>query len=369
MAALNVDVKLARAEITVNARLTVQGEGLTALVGPSGSGKSSLLRIIAGLENPSAGRIVYGNEVWFDAQKRLNVSPQRRHTGLLFQDYALFSHMSVTANIGYGLPRPVRAKIVSSWLERLGLKPFAERRPQQLSGGQRQRVALARTLAAKPKVLLLDEPFSAVDATRRGQLREQLAMVVADLKRPVLIVTHDLEDVRYLASHLGVLVDGRLVRFGPTAGVFADPGTLEVAEVLGWRNFLPVCGVCGIHVHGEWGEVTLDQVLPEDIRWLGIRPEYIRVSRQPKSGLSARVTDITEHGATREMRCRLKEGSVLYVRRPWNEPLPAPGSRLDLVLPPPYIVPLNDSAEDVTLRDCVRREVSPLDFNVAEVYP
>jgi molybdate transport system ATP-binding protein len=369
MVTLSVDVKLARAEFTVNARLTVQSEGLTALVGPSGSGKSTLLRIIAGLDSPSAGRIVYDNEVWFDAQKRLNVSPQRRHTGLLFQDYALFSHMSVTANIGYGLPRPVRAKIVSSWLERLGLMPFAERRPQQLSGGQRQRVALARTLAAQPKVLLLDEPFSAVDAIRRAQLREQLAMVVADLKRPVLIVTHDLEDVRYLASHLGVLVDGRVARFGPTAGVFADPGSREVAEILGWRNFLPVRGVCGVHARGEWGEVKLDQVLPADIRWMGIRPEYIRVSRQSESGLSARVTDITEHGATREMRCRLEDGSVLYVRRPWNEPLPAAGSRLGLVLQPHCIVPLSDSAEDVTLRECVRRDVSRLDFNVAEAYP
>jgi ABC-type sulfate/molybdate transport systems ATPase subunit len=369
MVALSVDVKLSRAKFIVNARLTVQGEGLTALVGPSGSGKSTLLRIIAGLDTPSAGRIVYDNEVWFDAQKRLNVSPQRRHTGLLFQDYALFSHMSVMANIGYGLPKPVRAKIVSSWLERLELMPFAERRPHQLSGGQRQRVALARTLAAAPKVLLLDEPFSAVDATRRAQLREQLAMVVADLKRPVLIVTHDLEDVRYLATHLGVLVDGRVARFGSTADVFADPGSREVAEVLGWRNFLPVRGVCGVHARGEWGVVKLDHVLLANIRWLGIRSEYIRVSRQSESGLSARVTDITEHGATREMRCRLEDGSVLYVRRPWNEPLPAAGSRLGLVLPPHYIVPLSDSAEDVTLRDCARRDVSRLDFNVAEAYP
>jgi molybdate transport system ATP-binding protein len=367
MVSLNVDVKLNRADFSLDARLNVRGEGVTALVGPSGSGKSTLLRVIAGLDHPHYGRIGYGDEVWFNSQKRINLSPQRRHTGLLFQEYALFSHMSVMANIGYGLARSQRAEIVASWLDRLGLMPLAERRPRQLSGGQRQRVALARALAAEPKVVLLDEPLSAVDATLRAQLREQLVMVMADLERPVLVVTHDLDDVRYLASHLGVLVDGRLARFGPTAAVFADPGSRIVAEVLAWRNFLPIGHVVGTNVHGKWGRVKLGQTVSSHARWLGIRSEYIRVSRKAESGLPARVIAITEHGPTREMKCRLIDGSTLYVRRPWNEPLPAVGSRLRLVLPGHHIVPLSDVTEEMTLRDCLRPGVSQLDLGVAEI--
>ncbi len=370
MVSLDVDVKLTRVNFTLEACLNVKSEGVTALVGPSGSGKSTLLRIIAGLDHPRNGRIKYGDEVWYDSQKRVNLSPQRRHTGLLFQDYALFSHMSVMANIGYGLtrPRPQRAEIVESWLNRLELMPFAKRRPRQLSGGQRQRVALARALAAEPKVVLLDEPLSAVDATLRAQLREQLAMVVDDLKRPVLVVTHDLDDVRYLASHLGVLIDGRLVRFGPTAAVFADPGSRVVAEVLAWRNFLPIGHVAGLNVHGAWGEVKLGQIVSPHSRWLGIRSEYIRVSRKGESGLPARILDITEHGATREMKCRLIDGSTLYVQRPWNEPLPAVGSRLSLILPGHHIVPLSDVTEEVTLQDCLRPGVSQLDLSMADSF-
>ena len=367
MARLSIDVQLKRAEIIINAHLNLPDEGVTALVGPSGSGKSTLLRIIAGLDSPQIGHISYGNEIWFDSQQRLNLSPQRRHTGMLFQDYALFSHMSVAANIGYGVPKAKRAKIVAAWLERLGLLSFAERRPHQLSGGQRQRVALARALAAEPRALLLDEPFSAVDATLRARLREQLTMVVADLQRPVLIVTHDLDNVHYLASHVGVMVGGRLARLGPTAAVLADPGSREVAEVLAWRNFLPVGRVSGIRVGGKWGEINVGQVISPDVQWLGIRSEYIRISHKTESSLSARVIDITEHGATREMKCRLVDGGVLYACRPWNEPLPAVGSRVSLVLPPHHIVPLSDAAKDVTLRDCVRHGVSQLDFGMVDI--
>ncbi len=367
MVSLNVDVALSRVNFTLKACLNVRDGGVTALLGPSGSGKSTLLRVIAGLDHPQNGLIAYGDEIWFDSQQRINLSPQHRHTGLLFQDYALFSHMNVMANIGYALARSKRAEIVETWLNRLELMPFAERRPRQLSGGQRQRVALARALAAEPKVVLLDEPLSAVDATLRIQLREQLDIVLSDLRRPVLMVTHDLDDVRYLASHLGVLVDGRLARFGPTAAVFADPGSRAVAEVLAWRNFLPVGHVSGFNVSGQWGEVKLGQIVSSPTRWLGIRSEYVRVSRKAESGLPARALAITEHGATREMKCRLKDGSILYVQRPWNEPLPAVGSRLSLVLPSHHIVALRDIAEEVTLRDCLRPDVSQLDLSMADI--
>jgi molybdate transport system ATP-binding protein len=321
-----------------------------------------LLRVIAGLETPQYGHIKYGDEIWFDSKQRVNLRPQRRHTGLLFQDYALFSHMNVAHNIGYGLPRSTKGKIVQSWLQRFGLMPFAQRRPRQLSGGQRQRVALARALAAEPKVILLDEPFSAVDATLRAQLRELLATVVTSLRRPVLLVTHDLDDVRYLATRLGVMINGQLVRFGPTASVFSDPGSRETAKVLGWRNFLPVNGFTGVEINADWGGIKLLEPPSPDTQWLGIRPEYIHISRRGEPGFLSRVITITEHGATREMTCQLQDGSMLYVHRPWNEPLPCVGNQLRLVLPPQHIVPLGDISVHKPFRNCARRGVSQLNF-------
>lgn len=328
---LQTQVSYRRGDFHLRFELGFPAGGVTALLGPSGSGKSTLLRLIAGLERPQAGRIRHGDTLWFDSDRAIHLPPRRRRVGFVFQDYALFDHLTVTANVGYGLPRAQRAVAVGRWLERLDLSACARRYPHQLSGGQRQRVALARALAPKPEVLLLDEPFSAVDGPLRQTLRAELQQVLAGAARSVVLVSHDLEDARHLADQVGVLVDGRLERFGSTVEVFAHPGSGAAARVLGWCNLLAVQSSAGPHVTGAWGEVTLDCTPPAGTAWLGVRPEHLRVDRPGRVGLSARIDRIIECGAVRSIQCRLADDSRVEVHRPWDEPLPAPGEAVTLV--------------------------------------
>jgi molybdate transport system ATP-binding protein len=312
---------------------------VTAILGPSGSGKTTLLRVLAGLASPARGSIRVGDTTWFDSRRRLNRPAQQRSVGLVFQDYALFNHMTVAGNVGFKLPRRQRAARVREWLERLHLEDYAERYPHQLSGGQRQRVALARALVREPDLLLLDEPFSAVDAQLRQRLRAQLLAVVTAFRRPVLMVTHDLEEARVMADYIGVVVDGRLHRLGMTAEVFNDPGDLLSARVLGWRNLLPVHSLAGSTVSGAWGQLVLSEEPGISTSHLGIRPEHIRLLKAEvrSHGLDARVVRVNELGAYRELQCRLADGTPLYLHRNWDEPLPAPGSAVCLELPAQHL--------------------------------
>ncbi|MBV8680026.1 MAG: ATP-binding cassette domain-containing protein [Aquitalea sp.] len=186
--------------------------------GPSGAGKSMLLRAIAGLSRPDAGHIRLDGRSLFDSSNRIHLSPQQRQLGYLFQDYALFPHLTVRQNIGFGLQRgwfnPARrhrSAAVDYWLEAFGLNAQSDQLPATLSGGQRQRTALARALVAKPRALLLDEPFSALDPALRSQLRTELAELLQRLDIPMLLITHDAEDIRSFGQHTIYLQDGRMV--------------------------------------------------------------------------------------------------------------------------------------------------------------
>ena len=183
---------------------------------------------MAGLERPRAGRIVLGQEVWFDAQRKRHVSPERRRVGYLPQDYALFPHLTVAGNVRFAARRD-RPDL----LERVGIGHLASARPSQLSGGERQRAALARALAREPRVLLLDEPFGALDAITRQQVRDQLADLLSTLKLPALVVTHSFQDALVLGARLGVLDRGRLVQLDTAAELLRRPATAEVAALTG----------------------------------------------------------------------------------------------------------------------------------------
>lgn len=337
MSRIHIDARKHRPGFDLDVNLDLPESGVTVILGASGSGKTTLLRLIAGLEKPDSGHIKVGNAVWADSDTRICRPPQQRRVGMVFQDYALFPHMTVAANVGFGLPRAGRAALVADWLRRLHLQELAARYPHQLSGGQRQRVALARALATEPDLLLLDEPFSALDTELRRHLRDQLLEVVADLQQPVLMVTHDLDEARYLADNIGVMVAGRVRRFGPTRDVFDDPQTVEVARVMGWRNLLPVHIMEKSTVRGRWGSLTLEREPDIDTAWLAIRPEHLRPVAQEAEGLDAEVARITELGSIREVICRLPDGTQLQLHRPWNEPLPAAGSRLRLQVPLQHI--------------------------------
>jgi molybdate transport system ATP-binding protein len=212
---------------------------LLALVGPSGSGKTTVLRTIAGLVRPPRGRISCQGECWFDAGAGIWLKPQARRVGLVFQDYALFPHLTAAENIAIalgdcGVPEP-RAK-ARALLGAVHLQGLEDRRPDQLSGGQRQRVALARALAREPKALLLDEPFSAVDQMTRERLKVELVALRASLKMPIVLVTHDLEEALALADRICVLYRGRSLQTGRPDDLRLRPRSPTIARLLGQTN-------------------------------------------------------------------------------------------------------------------------------------
>lgn len=214
----------------------------TAVIGASGSGKSMLLRCIAGIVVPDSGRIVSGNTVWYDEQVRVFVPPQRRHAGYLFQQYALFDNKTVAGNIMLGMKgtKAEKKRACAALMERFQLTTLAQQYPQQLSGGQKQRTALARMLAAKPDVLLLDEPFSALDTYLRGQVRQQMADVLEQHAGVSLLVTHDFSEAMQLCPHAVVVSDGHIVEQGSCQTLWRQPKTRACAELTGMRNFFPV---------------------------------------------------------------------------------------------------------------------------------
>jgi molybdate transport system ATP-binding protein len=224
------------APVRLDAQFDCAPGELVALVGPSGSGKTSLLRAVAGLlpGRKLRGRISAGPHHWFDSERGIDLPPQRRQVGLVFQHYALFPHLSAFANVAIAAGPAPQDAIVHSLLERLGLSGLAQRRPAQLSGGQQQRVA--RALAREPKVLLLDEPFSAVDAPARQALYRELAALRQSMSTPMILVTHDLGEARRLADRVVILDEGRTLQSGTPAQVFASPRNARVAELVGIQN-------------------------------------------------------------------------------------------------------------------------------------
>ena len=226
MVPLRLDLSLPRRSFDLELRLEVEGETV-ALVGPSGAGKTSLLRAVAGLAKPVHGSIACGDDVWFDAARRIDRRPEERSDGYVFQEYALFPHLSVEQNVTFG------GGSADGLLRRLRLEHLAGARPAELSGGERQRVAIARALARRPRVLLLDEPMAALDPHTRGTVRAELHDLLRELALPALLVTHDFEDAAALADRVGVLADGRLRQLGTAADLLGSPADPFVARLAG----------------------------------------------------------------------------------------------------------------------------------------
>jgi molybdate transport system ATP-binding protein len=225
----------------LNTAFTVEN-GLAVLFGPSGSGKSLTLQLIAGTFAPEAGRIAIDGQIVYDSGQQINLPPQARHVGYVPQQYALFPHLSTRENIGFGLfqlSRREREQRIGELIELFELQGLERRRPRELSGGQQQRVALARALAPRPRLLLLDEPFAALDAPLRTALRQELVRVQARLHIRMLIVTHDLADAFALGQQVIVYDSGRVIQAGTREEVFFHPHTRRVAEFVGTGNILP----------------------------------------------------------------------------------------------------------------------------------
>lgn len=227
---------------TLDLALDAPEEKIIVLFGPSGSGKSLTLGALAGWYAPDAGRIQVGDRLFFDAKRNVNLSPQERRVGMVRQDLALFPHLTAAENIAYGLFREnsqTRATAVREFLDLMELDGLGSHKPAQLSGGQQQRVALARALAIRPTVLLLDEPFSALDQPTRVELRNQVRKLQQRLKTSMLFVTHDLSEAHLMADYLAIVEAGRVVQFDKPDQVERAPANSRIAGIVGYRNILP----------------------------------------------------------------------------------------------------------------------------------
>jgi molybdate transport system ATP-binding protein len=298
------------ASISAKWERPASGFSVTVLFGPSGCGKTTVLRCLAGLERPESGTIRCGAEVWLDANKGICLTPQRRDVGFLFQDYALFPHLTVAENVGYALRsigRGERRRRTADLLAMFGLAGLEDRFPHQLSGGQQQRVALARALARRPRLLLLDEPLSALDGPTREQLRPDLRRMLSGFGVPVVLVTHDRTEAMALADHLIVMDRGRVAQHGPVADVFSRPADLAVAHIVGTETVQPghVLNIEGGLAAVQVGRTRLAALAPEppakDV-FVCIRGEDVVLQRgeggesSPRNRLDGVVETLTWEG-------------------------------------------------------------------------
>jgi molybdate transport system ATP-binding protein len=271
-------------------------QSVLGLFGPSGAGKTLTLQCLAGLIRPDAGRIVVGERVFFDAEAHIDLSPQERRIGYVFQGYALFPHLTVVKNIAFGLrgrPRGDRARRTAQIVERLGLGGLEQRYPRELSGGERQRVALGRALAIDPALLLLDEPLSALDSPLRRALRDELREILSGWRIPAVVVTHDFTEAYRLADRIVVYENGRVIQAAPRSELLWQPASEAVARIMGLSNVLrgTVVKAMPDRIQILWRGHMLEAVNsptrsylppPESPIAFFIRPEYVRLIRKDR---------------------------------------------------------------------------------------
>ena len=294
-------------EVLEDVSLSIDAGIQVALLGPSGCGKTTLLRAIAGLEPLDAGEIKLGTTVVSGAG--VHLAPERRQIGMVFQNWALFPHMSVAKNVGYGLPRSERAgPRVEEILELVGLTGLDHRAPHTLSGGQQQRVALARALATRPSVLLLDEPFSNLDAALRVEVRTEVHRLLTELDVTAVFVTHDQDEAFVLGDRVAVMSEGRIRQYGSPADLYANPIDPWVAKFVGAANV--VAGVAS----GNFANTTLGEI-PLTERHIGpvevlLRPEDLALT--PGHGATVELVEYYGHDTTYEL--ATSDGSTVRAR-------------------------------------------------------
>jgi len=286
---LRVEIEKRLPEFTLELAFEAGAEPL-GILGASGSGKTLTLRSIAGLESPTRGKIILNGRVLFDSSAGVNLPSRARRVGLVFQNYALFPHLTVAENIAFGiahLPKTEQREIIDVQLKRAHIEGLQSRYLRELSGGQQQRVALARALATSPQVLLLDEPFSALDTHLRSQVEREFRETLASFTGVILFVSHNLEEVYRICNNLLVLSGGTMAAFGRKEEVFQRPPNMAAAQVTGCKNFSRARAV-GQHCieASDWGvKLQVEQDIPEPVRHVGIRAHYIRFADAP-AGLS-----------------------------------------------------------------------------------
>ena len=319
-----------------------EGEFLTIL-GESGSGKTTLLRIIAGFESATSG------ELWMGAERLDGQPPYRRRVNTVFQHYALFPHLTVEQNVGYGLRvarRPANevAERVAEALEKVKMTAHARKKPSKISGGQQQRVALARALVNRPRMLLLDEPLSALDANLRRQMQVELKSLQREVGIAFMFVTHDQEEAMVMSDRIALLRSGELEQVATPREIYSRPATAYVAQFIGHTNLLRGEVRGGVV---RCGALTWPAPLPEGLALFSLRPEHVRMGGAGLSGavkVRGRVLHQAFHGATELIRVQCADGLVLTVRTASGN---APRSEVELEFSPSDAVLVRESPERI----------------------
>ena len=306
---LEVEARTALGELALDVALAVPPGQCLALAGPSGAGKTTVLRIVAGLVRPASGRVSCGPDLWLDTSRGTNLAPEQRPCGYLFQELALFPNMSALENVVFplrGLKRAERRRRALELLERFGVRNLSDARPRSLSGGERQRVALARALARRPRTLLLDEPLSALDARTRARAARELSQALEEIDVPVLLVTHDFVEAAQLGDRVGVIDRGKVVQEGTPSELAARPRSAFVADFTGAVVLTGVArpgegGLTVVELEGGGTAVSTDSATGPVA--LSVYPWEIEIDRSDakhwgsaRNQLAAEVTSITTVG-------------------------------------------------------------------------
>lgn len=296
---LSLDFEKRLGNFHLKMKLEAENETM-ALLGASGSGKSLTLRCIAGIERPDRGKIVIDGVTVFDSERKIDLPPQKRRVGLLFQNYALFPHMTVLENLRAGAnrekDRKKRTAQVQAMLESFGLTHLADRYPRQLSGGEQQRVALARLLVSDPGVLLLDEPFSALDSHLRFRLEQEVRQVIRDFGGTVLLVSHDRDEAFRMSDKLAVLEQGHVQTVGTKEAVFADPVTRSGAALTGCKNISSAKKLSPNWIVADaWGVTLKIPATDRPVDAVGIRMHDIVAGSAMENSFLCRVAEVVEN--------------------------------------------------------------------------
>jgi iron(III) transport system ATP-binding protein len=307
---------------------------LLAILGPSGSGKSTLLKTIAGFLTPLEGSITLDGVLVSSTTS--HVPPEKRNIGLVPQEGSLFPHLNVSANIGFGIKRdPNSLTRVEELLEIIDMKEFAHARPQELSGGQQQRVALARALAPKPKLILLDEPFTALDTSLRAQMRDDIRSILTLTSTTAIMVTHDQEEALATADQLAIMQGGKLIAYGEPLSLYNNPQSIAVAQLLGEINVIPAVVEANHNVRTDFG-VSVTQgsgeLTPGESGALIVRPEAIAIGEQLTP--NATIVDSLFHGHDSLISVRMDSGLVVKLREPTHITR-TPGTRCSVTVTRP----------------------------------
>lgn len=325
---LSVDLEIALDDFMLKAQFEA-GEDRLVLFGPSGAGKSTILKALAGLFEAQRGKIKLNERTLYDSMHGISLPPQSRRIGYVPQQYALFPHLTIAQNIAYGIPaelRPIRRAIIERWVRLMRLENQAYRKPPEVSGGQQQRAALARAMASEPELLLMDEPFAALDQVLRSHLREEIRRISEQFKIPIIIVTHDPVEAYSIGDRVVILHDGRILQVGKREDVFRSPSTPGLARLLGMSNIFKAEI---LSQDDRWAEARLFGQLmriktdhPPTHGWtqVGFRPEAVELNHPIKRDeeglvLKGRLIELQPSGYDHLLRFRLEhlEGEQILV--------------------------------------------------------